>query len=105
MLGAKDLFSSSFFPLRRVERHSERTQINNKVLRDDKNHRLVIHRKRPGARISLMQKVESKERNIIKVHRSRINISVVPKAIKPTVLLGGRVEGVVGDGRDAVWLK
>lgn len=94
---------SSFFPLRRVERHSERTQINNKVLRDDKNHRLVIHLKRPGARISLMQKVESKERNIIKVHRSRINISVVPKAIKDTAPRWGG--GMVGNGRDVVWLK
>lgn len=37
------------------------TQINNKVLRYDKNHQSVIHRKCPEARISLMQKVESKE--------------------------------------------
>jgi len=58
-----------------------RTQINNKVLRYDKNHQSVIHRKCSEARISLMQKVES-ERNIIKVHRSQINISVVLKAIK-----------------------
>lgn len=65
-----------------LERHFKRTQINNKVLRNDKNHQLGIHRKCLGARISLMQNVESEEWNIIKVHRSQINISVVPKAIK-----------------------
>jgi len=45
-----------------------------------------------------MQKVESEEWNIIKVHRSQINISVVPKAIKIKTPDAG-IEG----SRDTVW--
>jgi len=41
-------------------------------------------------------------RNIIKVHRSQINISVVPKAIKTRDTPGG---GRGGDGKDAVWFQ
>jgi len=69
------------------------------VLRNDKNHQLVIHRKCPGARISLMQNVESEEWNIIKVHRSQINILVVPKAIKTPDAGRGEDE----ETRDTVW--